>query len=82
MIKNLSKLPKRKVTIEEILGSDRVAEMLDEIYDERHDIDELIIIHTSRKHSGMAFSVNGVTESRIIAMLEGVKFGIFNGDFK
>lgn len=80
-VRNLSKLPKRKVTVDELLDSDSVSAMLEEIYDERHDIDELLIIHTSRKHKGLALSTNGIDESRLIAIMETIKQGVFKGDF-
>ena len=80
-IRSLSKLPKRKVTIDDLLNSDKVTEMLDDIYQERHDIEELVIIHTSRAHSGLAMEVNGIDQSRLVGILEALKHGIFKGDF-
>ena len=79
-VKNLSKLPKRKVTVDDLLGADRVVDTLEEIYEERHDLDEFIIIHTSRKHSGIAYQTNGMAESRIIYFLEAAKYSILDGD--
>lgn len=72
---------KRKVTIDDFLNSDVLSHMLDSVYEERHDIEELIIIHTSSVHEGIAMETNGVDADRLIGMLEALKFAILKGDF-
>ncbi len=48
-IKRLDKLPKRKLTIDEILRSDDISDLLKDLYDKRHEIDQFVLIYTDHE---------------------------------
>ncbi len=81
-IKSLSKLPKRKVTISEILGRDEIVKILDEMSECSADIEELIIIYTTKNKDNINCenTVNWGTStmkmSRIIYCLESMKYSL------
>ncbi len=47
-IKNLSKLPKRKVTVDELLFTDDVRDLLRELFEKRNEIDQIVVAYTDK----------------------------------
>ena len=75
-IKNLSKLPKRKVTIDELLSLDTIVDIAGDIIDDKNDIEELLVIYTHWDDDSVFYSVNGVSKSRMSWLMECVKHGL------
>ena len=46
MIKKLDKLPKRKVTVDELIHADDIVDLLQGIYENRTKIDQFVLIYT------------------------------------
>ena len=67
-IKNLSKLPKRRVTIDELLGFDDVVEIAERLYSERQEISEAIVITV--KGGAIYWETNAMPKSRQLYLLE------------
>ncbi len=77
-IRNLDKLPKRKVTIDELLGLDEIKDILDELLAEN--MSEVIVIWSKEGEPFFSFRSNGIALSRLVYILESVKLSLFNGD--
>ena len=72
-IRNLSKLPKRKVTVDELLGYDNIIGMASELIEEADNIEELIIIKTLKNTDIITYETNGLMRSKILWLLESIK---------
>lgn len=78
-IRSLAKLPKRKITPEEILGADDITDCLKDLYDKRYDIDQFILIYTDKASVPHVYWQG--TKERIVYALENAKFEILKGDY-
>uniref|UniRef100_A0A6M3KBY5 Uncharacterized protein n=1 Tax=viral metagenome TaxID=1070528 RepID=A0A6M3KBY5_9ZZZZ len=78
--RKLDNLPKRKVTVDDLLEVDEVNSVLKDIVDEKYDIDELIVIYSKKRCEGFTYITNGMHHSRIVYMFEAVKQTLFRGD--
>lgn len=77
-IRNLSKLPKRKVTVDELLELDNINDLLTHINNVKADISELVIIYTTG--TNILWNTAGTTASRLIYLLEHTKLLALNKD--
>jgi len=73
-VRRLEKLPKRKVTIDDLLELDTIRGILAELDTEKADIDELVVVYSKRDSSHFSLITNGLPESRLIYMLEAIKY--------
>jgi hypothetical protein len=73
-IKRLDKLPKRKVTIDELLELSDIQDILNDISEAKSDIEEIVVIYTSGKN--VHWIANGLLLSRILWLIETVKQGL------
>lgn len=72
MIKRLGKLPKRKVTVDELLGQDDIKRAIDDLQNNINNIEELVIIYTERGSNDVVTWHNNFV-SRFIYLLEFAK---------
>lgn len=77
-IRKLDKLPKRKVTVDDLLGLDDVNDVIQGIIENRFDIDEVVVIYTLKKEDGFHWHTNGMYNSRLIYMFESIKQDLLN----
>jgi ribosomal protein L2 len=77
-IKRLDKLPKRKVTITDLLNLDDIQTVINDLEADKDRIAEVITIWANRDEDMFHFATNGLRESRIIYALESVKNAILN----
>lgn len=77
-IRRLDKLPRRKLTIGDILNSDTLVGMIKDLEAERADIDEFVILYSKKNDDHFYFMANGCPESRIIYMCEAIKHSLLN----
>ena len=75
-IKRLDKLPKRKVTVEEILGYDDITQCISGIVEIKDSIDELLICY--REGDAIHWQTSCMPLSRVIYMLEVTKNALLN----
>jgi len=47
-VKTLSHLPQRKVTVDQILETEQITEILDRLHEHRHEIDQFLLVYTDR----------------------------------
>ena len=71
-LKNLSKLPKRKVTIDNLLQTDTINHVIDILQQAKSDIESLVVIAIGSK--GLLVLDNGLAAERKVMMLEDAKF--------
>ena len=71
-IKNISKLPKRKVTMEELLGKEEIKDVFDDVLDERDKTEEVLFIWGNGKY--IQWRSSGLSISRQIYIMEMVKY--------
>jgi hypothetical protein len=76
MITNLNKLPKRKITIDELLDVDGITDLIDDIYQKRLEIDQFVFIYTDKDSSVKAYYQGN--RERILYALEKTKFDILS----
>lgn len=74
--KNLSKLPKRKVTVDDLLVSDDIQSMISIL---SGDLDEAVLIYKKKGEDDYLYASNCLPYSVILWMLEVVRNDIFNG---
>jgi hypothetical protein len=72
-MRRLDKLPKRRVTVTELLNQDGIKELLDGVSEHINEIEDLIIIYTC---GGKIFRYDNTDMIRLIQLLETVKFDI------
>jgi hypothetical protein len=75
-IRRLDKLPKRKVTIEELLDLIDTHDAVDILLSEKDTLDELLVIYT--KEHEINWVTNGMTSSRMLWIIETVKTALLN----
>ena len=73
-VKNFELLPKRKVTVDEILQTDDITDLLRDLYEKRCEIDQFILIYTD-KNSEIHVNYQGNRE-RLVYALEKTKLKI------
>lgn len=78
MIKRLDKLPKRKVTINELLDISDLVTMVDDIAKLAGDIEELVIVYTLKSGTTVNWKANGIPESRAMYLLELIKHSMLH----
>jgi len=79
LIKSLTRLPKRKVTVDEILGLVKLSDLLNTIYESREDISQCIFIWTTNSDGLTHIDSCGIdTEDEAIGVLERAKMMIFD----
>jgi len=71
-VRRLDKLPKRKVTVDEILGLSDIQGILDDV--PKGEIDELLVIYTSK--DSFYWVANGISPSRVLWLIESMKHGL------
>ena len=71
MIKKLDKLPKRKVTVDELIHADDIVDLLQGIYENRTKIDQFVLIYTDDDAQSHQYW-HGTTE-RLLYCLEQMK---------
>ncbi len=71
-ITRLDKLPKRKITVDELLGRQDITKILTETLEKRNDIDELLVIYTDNG-KGINWCSSKAATSRLIYVMEIVK---------
>ena len=76
-VRKLDKLPKRKVTVDDLLELDDVNDVIQNIIANRFDIEELAVVYTLKNESGFHWHTNGMYDSRIMYMFESVKMDLF-----
>lgn len=79
-VKNLSKLPKRKVTVDDLLGFDTIVDIAGDIVDDKENIEELLVIYTHLDDDSVFYSANKVSSSRMVWLMERVKHGIMKDE--
>jgi len=79
-VRNLSKLPRRRVTVDDVLGTDDVVTLISELSENRHIMDELVVIYKLRDMNFFHFLTNGMPESRLVYVIDSVKHSILSGD--
>ena len=72
MIKRMDKLPKRKVTVAELLDKDDVQHILETVTADREKIDEIIVIWENDGEDSIHWLGN-MSKSRTVYFLEKVK---------
>ncbi len=77
-VKNLSKLPKRKVTVDDLLGFDTVVDIAGDLVDDKENIEELLVIYTHRNEDSVYWFGNGLSKSRKVWLMECVKHGLMD----
>jgi hypothetical protein len=75
--KNIGKLPKRKVTPEELLGVDDITNCLQELYEKRFNIDQFVLIYTDKE--AVPYCYWQGTKERIVYSLEHAKYILLSG---
>ena len=75
-IRRLDKLPKRKVTVDDLLDRDNITRAIDGIAEEVPDIDEFIGIFT--RDGNICWRSSGLPVSRTIYLMEMVKNILLN----
>jgi hypothetical protein len=77
-IRNIGKLPKRKVTVDELLGNDTIANIADTLYQERENVESCCLIIY---HKDGSWSSNWMgTGSQICWAMDCFKQTLINGD--
>jgi hypothetical protein len=79
-IKKLSKLPKRKITIDELLEADDITDLLAELYEKRHEVDQFILIYVERNGDQHNYW-NGM-KSKLVYSIEFAKHIMFSEQLK
>ena len=77
-IKNLRKLPKRKVTVSELLRKDDVSEVIDNLVSTSYDIDEIIVI-TTGEDGTIDVVLSSMTLAQCLGLLELTKDLVIHG---
>ncbi len=72
-VRRLDKLPKRKVTVDDLLGLDTIKNIISDLDAGKSNIDELLVIYSERDGTAFTYMVNGQAPSRIVYMLECIK---------
>ncbi len=74
---NLTKLPKKKkVTVNDILTTDSVNELLDSTIKQKNGFEDVIIIATKKKDKSIIWDMTEMDLSRLIYLLETVKIAM------
>ncbi len=81
-VRRLDKMPKRKVTIDDLLVLDTVKEIIGDLDADKSDIEELVVIFSKRNDKNFTFMINGLPESRVVYMCEMVKYTLLQGKTK
>lgn len=76
-IRRLDKLPRRKVTIDELIGLSDVGEVVDNILEDKSEIKELYAIWTIEGEIRQSWC--GLTPARRLWLLERVKHNLMQG---
>ena len=79
-VRRLDKMPKRKVTVDDLLGLDTVKGIIGDLDADKADIDELVVIYSKRNGKNFTFMINGLPESRVVYMCEMVKYTLLKED--
>lgn len=81
MLKRLDKLPKRKVTVDEVLNTEYLAQLLAIINEQRADITDCIVIYCKDTDSVIHYDISENTpNSKVIYMLEKIKHAIIEDE--
>lgn len=72
MIKKLSKLPRRKLTVKEILAADGLEAIIQGLQDQKDQIEDCIVIFTLQD-STYKFRTTGITYERVNWLLDNLK---------
>jgi benzoyl-CoA reductase/2-hydroxyglutaryl-CoA dehydratase subunit BcrC/BadD/HgdB len=72
-IRNLSKIPKRRITVDDLLYTDDITDILQKLYEDRHEIDNFVLLY-SRKDADEFVPYWHGTAERILWLLETAKF--------
>ncbi len=75
-IRRLDKLPKRKVTIDELLDRDEIISAIDDVIADKDDMDEFMGIYV--KDGSIYWRCSGLSVSRQIYLMEGVRFSLLD----
>ncbi len=75
VVKRLDKLPKRKVTVDEILDREAVVDILNELFEVSGLIEDLVVIWTDGESIHHSYNTDN---SRLIALLETTKYDVIN----
>ncbi len=75
-VRNLNKLPKRKVTVDDLLGFDTIVDIAGDLVDDKENIEELVVIFTHRGENSVSWYGNGLSKSRISWLMDCVKCGL------
>lgn len=67
-VKNLTKLPRRKVTIDDILGLDTIKDMASDIVERAAETDALIVVRTFKHTNTTQWDTNGVVKGELIVL--------------
>lgn len=70
-VRRLDKMPRRKVTVGDLLDRDTVKHIIDDIVEHLNDIEDIVVIYTYGDSIYHSHNVDGV---RFIQLLETVKF--------
>lgn len=73
-IKKLDKLPKRKVTVDELLGLDNINKLISDLDKRKASIEEIIVIYTDSDNN-IIWKALGLDFSRMLSLFEQVKYG-------
>lgn len=77
-IKSLGKLPKRKITIDNLLAKDDTITAINNFLEERDNIEDLLIIFSKDDH--IQWITNGLTISQQVYLCEVLKHALFEGE--
>jgi len=75
-VRRLDKLPKRCVTVDDLLERDGVNECLSFLDEAKNDIYDLLYIYSDGEN--LLWGSNGLTVGRLVSMLEAIKFSILH----
>jgi len=73
MIRDLGKMPKRKIKIDEILGYDDIVGILDNLQERIDDIKDIMVIYSTKSDNQVNWQTNGINVSRSVYLCELVK---------
>ena len=75
-VRKLDKMPKRKVTVDDLLEVDNIKRIIGDIDAIKNDLDELLVIYSERNARSFTWITSGLKDSRIIYMCEAVKYSL------
>ena len=77
-VKRLDKMPKRKVTVDDLLDTIDTTEIISNLSEWKQDIDEVLVVFTKRDENFISWRTNGMSIERQVYFLECIKYALLN----